>query len=449
VRLGFAALVVLGGCLAAELWLQRVGIDDLDEGYFAQQATRVLLGQVPFRDFETLYAPGLAYLHAALFWLAGGPSLLVLRSVSLAARAALVGSLYAITLPLVRRKWLAAVPGMVILVAFDDAPERWEPHPGWLSALFAILAAWTLERTTRSRGIALAGALAALSFAFKQNTGVFMLLAIVLWTQRRSLPAVLAFAGVTLLWLVPLAVSVGVDDLGAMAVLVGAVNQAGLVSPPEPSIAIALICLLAGVWLPKQRWLFIAAIALFLTQYPRMDTLHLAWSAPLLLVLGALALDRLHIGLVFAALALIAVEAAPIVASRLEFVGLPRAPIAGVEAPVQTAHDLASLVADIQQRTRPGEPIFVYPTSPLVYVLSDRPNPTRFDHLNPGSATPAQVQRTIDDLERSTVKVVVISDFWEDAWGPPGPNAPLVDWIASHFQEAARYGAYRVLTPRI
>ena len=50
----------------------RVGIDDLDEGYFVQQGARVLHGQVPYRDFLSLYTPGLAYLHAALFWALGG-----------------------------------------------------------------------------------------------------------------------------------------------------------------------------------------------------------------------------------------------------------------------------------------------------------------------------------------------------------------------------------------
>src|SRR5919205_1981255 len=61
---------------AATLW---VGIDDLDEGYFAQQAARVLHGQVPYRDFDSLYAPALVYVHAALFSATAGPSLISMR----------------------------------------------------------------------------------------------------------------------------------------------------------------------------------------------------------------------------------------------------------------------------------------------------------------------------------------------------------------------------------
>jgi hypothetical protein len=138
--------------------------------------------------------------------------------------------------------------------------------------------------------------------------------------------------------------------------------------------------------------------------------------------------------------------AAPIVTERIDLLRLPRAPIADVEAPVTTAQELSGVIADIQNRTQPGEPIFVYPTSPLLYVLADRPNPTRFDHINPGAATPMQIADVINTLEATHVKLVVISDFWQANWGSPGPNAPLETWLNVHFaRQVARYGAYRVM----
>ena len=97
-------------------------------------------------------------------------------------------------------------------------------------------------------------------------------------------------------------------------------------------------------------------------------------------------------------------------------------------------------------RTAPEEPIFVYPTSPLLYVLSQRRNPTRFDHLNPGAASPADIDQVIADIQSSHVPVVVVSDFWEGVWGSPGANAVLETWIDAHYREVARHGAYRVLT---
>jgi hypothetical protein len=238
-------------------------------------------------------------------------------------------------------------------------------------------------------------------------------------------------------------------DVRSLGALIGAVNQTGLFSQPEISIVVPLLCIVCGIGLrkdPRLPWLTISGSALFLTQYPRMDTLHLAWSAPLLLIIGAVVLDRLPAGWTMLVLVGLAALSAPIVASRLDLVRMPRAPVADVEAPVTTAQDLNGVIADIQSRTQPGEPVFVYPTSPLLYVLADRPNPTRFDHLNPGAASPMQIDQVIADLDHADLKLVVVSDFWQANWGPPGPNTPLETWLSEHFsREVARYGAYRVL----
>src|SRR5438270_8549733 len=90
-------IALVAACVLGELAILRVGIDDLDEGYFAQQATRVFHGEVPFRDFETLYSPGLVYLHAAIFAAMGGPSLVAMRALSLLARAGLAVLLVVLT----------------------------------------------------------------------------------------------------------------------------------------------------------------------------------------------------------------------------------------------------------------------------------------------------------------------------------------------------------------
>jgi hypothetical protein len=296
------------------------------------------------------------------------------------------------------------------------------------------------------------GLAVAAAYVFKQNTGVFLLLAVLVYCSRWRCAVrvpLVAFAALTLAWLVPLALAVG--DLTQLSVLVGAVNQAGLVSAPEPTLLIPLAALVGGLWLTRRdsshrlRLYLLAGTALFLTQYPRMDTLHLAWSAPLLLVVGAVVLDRAP-GLPAAlAVAVTLALLAPTWSSRLAILAEPRAPVADVSVAVATASELRGVVAEIQTRSQPGEPIFVYPTSPLLYVLADRPNPTRFDHLNPGSASQRQIDQLIADLQRSNVKLVVISDFWHMVWGPPGPNSVLEEWLSTHYAEVARHGAYRVL----
>src|SRR5205823_13587024 len=122
----------------------------------------------------------------------------------------------------------------------------------------------------------------------------------------------------------------------------------------------------------------LAGSALFLTEFPRMDTLHLVWSAPLLLAVGAIALERTPRLVTIVALGAIAILLWPNLSTRLIYLALPRARVDGVQAAVQTATDIQSTILDIQWRTRPGEAIFVYPTSPLLYVLADLPNPTRW-----------------------------------------------------------------------
>ena len=450
------APAILAACVLVEAIVLPVGIDDLDEGYFVQQAVRVLHGQVPYRDFDSLYTPGLAYAHAGLFGLLGVPYLLGPRALSLVARAGVVALLYVLARPLVKHPAWAALPGVFLLVGFDPAPDRWEPHPGWPSTFFAVLATYFLPRGNYLA----AGAAAGMTYLFKQNAGAFMLTALLVQSlpRWRNTAAVAAgFGGLTLLWLVPLIVAVD-GQLQLLAPFVGVVNQAGLYAAPEPTIVIPLLCLLGGgaTWRatrePRLRWYVLAGTSLFLTQYPRSDSLHLAWSAPLLLVVGTVALQRVRPLAAGVLVAWATFLCLPVLQYRVDQVAQATTAIAGIPAanglrvPAQTWSDLLNTIAEIQHRTSPSEPILVYPSSPLLYALSDRRNPTRFDHLNPGSATPAQLEQAIGDLER--VRLVVVSDYWRHAWGPPGANASLEEWLFGRFQEVARFGPYRVLTRR-
>jgi 4-amino-4-deoxy-L-arabinose transferase-like glycosyltransferase len=464
---------------AGMLW---VGIDDLDEGYFAQQATRVLHGQVPYRDFDSLYTPGLLYVHAGLFYFLGGPSLVGLRVVSLVGRAAIACLMYGLGRSFARPLW-AVVPPLFLLIGLDASPERWEPHPGWLSTAFALLSVWLFPRSSLA-----AGAAAGLTFLFKQNTGVLILAAAVVFTclearfcrtrgvqgggapmgaggwgvwpralraLRASSPLLVGFAAVTLVWLVPLLFAID-GQATRLAPFIGGVNQAALFSPPEMTDLLPVAAGLLGAWYAWRRcrrpllaWYVVAGWFLFVTEFPRMDALHLVWSAPLLLVVGAIALDGLPAQLGVVALSTLGLAALPILDWRTDWVGQSRVAISGVPyadgllVPPRTRDDLVGLVGDLRARTEPGEPIFVYPTEPLVYVLAERPNPTRYDHLYPGAAPPDEVHRVIQQL--ADVRIVVTSEFWPPFFAPPGDNAPLDADLATNYREVGRYGAYHIL----
>src|SRR6266498_4666019 len=66
-----ATAVALAVLVVFQLLLARYWVDLIDEGYFADLADRVARGQLPYRDFATVYTPALHYLHAWAFGLLG------------------------------------------------------------------------------------------------------------------------------------------------------------------------------------------------------------------------------------------------------------------------------------------------------------------------------------------------------------------------------------------
>jgi hypothetical protein len=627
------AILCLLLVLGIDLALIRVGLDVQDEGYFVEQASRVLHGDLPYRDFDSLYTPGLLYLHAALFSLLGEPHVLIVRATGLVARAVLAGGLYLVCRPLARPA-IAILPGLYILVALDRLPLTWEPHPGWPSAALTVLSAWAFGRLPQLSGrrrmcwVVGIGACAALVFAFKQNAGVFLGLALIAfaawqgisatrtavtpglrllqllllgavllaaaWLIRPHADAVtavyflvplaaagfaavhkvpvssagqgvlswlamllllgLGFCAITLPWLAvliaaldgrvePLRGFIGAVDqnlpwyllqgpdgggwvclLGFTAALLAGVcfrhNRlllgvavlalAGfgvsgvlLTAPPGESVWLAsmllperaaaqlstllpVVCILAGAWQAMRsppgratwrlRWLTVAGALTFLTEYPRIDEVHLTWAACLPLATGAVVVGQLHshlakrwrtgrVGRTIIGVALLAVPAAtvlPGIAARADgALDLARngqlAPhrstlwttmhlpaVDGVLVADKQASSLQGVVEFVDSNTVPGEPIFVYPSAPLVYVMADRPNPTRFGHLYPSAASSDELERVITTLDQTPVRVLVVSYSALSFWGPPAQNEPLEAYLSDSYHEAARFREYRV-----
>jgi hypothetical protein len=625
------AVAAIVACVLVDAALVRIGLDELDEGYFAEQAARVLHGDLPYRDFESLYTPGVLYLHTWLFAASGGPTLIGLRLASLAVRTLVAVGMYLLGRSLVPGFW-AVWPPLFLLVGLDTIPAGWEPHPGWYAALGSIVVVWI---TARVRGAApgrrwvwmgITGAAAALTFVLKQNAGVLIGLAVVelvilqgfdvpagsvtpalRWLQRgtavciiglvvwlvrpyldlaiallvvspvlsssvllldapadtdavglreRLAPLIPFAAGwwlVTLPWLAVLLVSLG-GQVGQLGAFVGAVDQTALYFPVQlpgpPALAAAGIGLLilagararggqqavllvagAGVialtvwytrladepsiasvllapervgfgivsvlpaiaawstaWLARGaptsaaawrlRWCLTAGSLVLVTQYPRMDTFHLAWSAPLLLVVGAVVLARAHTWLTrrwhtgpvrttlvaagFFSVVLIAAmpalyERAGVLYESNPDTGLPERTwllaldrptiVDGFRIGAAAAWQLRDLLDYLDLETSPGEAIFVYPSSPLLYVLANRPNPTRYSHVYPGMST-ADQQRLANTLDRARVRTIVVSDAWLDFWGSNEGDSVIDAYLNTSFQEQAHFGVFRVLIRR-
>jgi hypothetical protein len=250
-------------------------------------------------------------------------------------------------------------------------------------------------------------------------------------------------------------------------------------------VVLPVVSILAGAWFASRspdtvagwrlRGLTAASALTLLTEYPRMDEAHLAWSACLALSTGAIVLGRVYEvlidrwslrglgrGVLCSTLLLVPViTTLPNLSARTEGFIVPssdggwrRAPLANVTGlpgfnGVQVTGDqAASFVAAsiyVRDSTAPAEPIFVYPTSPLVYVMADRTNPTRFAHLYPGAASAAQLNQLVDTLDQLPVRIVIVSDSGLFAWGPPKLNQALEDYLVTHYRESARFGEFRVL----
>ncbi|MCC7369691.1 MAG: glycosyltransferase family 39 protein [Chloroflexi bacterium] len=174
--------------LAIYVWAGHYWLDLIDEGYFVYLGYRIYAGDLPYRDFDTYYTPGIFYLFAWTFDLAG-VSVEPIRVLMSGMRI-----LWGVSLYLLARRvtsWPFAILPLLAIAAVDAAPMFPEPHPSWPSMLATFL---TIEVCARHqerggrRWLILAGVLGGLAMAFKQNIGAFVVLAIGAYLLLRPRP---------------------------------------------------------------------------------------------------------------------------------------------------------------------------------------------------------------------------------------------------------------------
>jgi 4-amino-4-deoxy-L-arabinose transferase-like glycosyltransferase len=187
-RLALGAFFVL--LTLVHVWGVHYRLDTLDEGYFVYTTSRVFAGELPYRDFATPYTPGFFYLSALTYRLFG-LEIVTLRLMMLVARIGVFVLVYLLGRRIMPAPF--AVLPVLMLLAEDPAPGVWESHPAWWATLFMLLAVWSVCRhcdSGRPVWWLTACASAGLSFAFKQNIGIFAaasLVAVAL-AEERHLP---------------------------------------------------------------------------------------------------------------------------------------------------------------------------------------------------------------------------------------------------------------------
>lgn len=170
-------LVLFAGGVLYFLLGFNVGINFYDEGVFVYGAARVLNGDVPYRDFWTVHAPAQFYTLAALYKVFG-PSMMVARVATLTGLCLLSAVVY-----LVARKVLPqpyAVLVYVLWVIRAGAYRGFSVNNLYPALLFSLVSALAICRhfaTAKRPPLILGGLLAGVATAFRQDYGVYTMVA--------------------------------------------------------------------------------------------------------------------------------------------------------------------------------------------------------------------------------------------------------------------------------
>jgi hypothetical protein len=495
-RARLAALFGLGVLVSGLTILE--GINPHDEGLVLQAAARVADGQLPYRDFYANYGPAQYYLVAGLDAVFG-PSLLAWRVVRVALDAVVGVLAYA----LVRREAPEpfALGAWVAVIAVMAHPTL--PHPN-ATALALAFGALLLAR----RSPVGAGVLAGLAFAFRFDFGAAAAVGAALAAADRHRgaprPAAAAFDGPAALRAAAAATATAVLLVAPFALAapgdfweqtIGfALDEQSLQRLPLPGeydggfepnkiLAFYLPYVLMGglaLWLllavatraPVRFWaafpLAVAGLGYLLARADEFHLVPLAAVLPVLLA-GVAGLEWLagrRPAAIVLALPLALVAIYGLDRNRIDLASLDRIHLDvadGVKAPPEEARALEQLVPYVRERVPAGRPIFVANPrhdlvrvgNPLVYVLADRPNPTRYDVMQPGVVTSEDVQREIvRDLRRSRTELVVrwlspvASEAEPNGAGRSSGVRILDRELARRYVEVERFGDYAVLRPR-
>ena len=189
VVVGSAAIGVLG--LGLQLPIFDRSVVPMDEGHLAATASRLLAGELLYRDVHTGIFPGVYYATALLFSLFGS-DLVVTRWAQLCVNVAVAVCLWRVAVRVTRPLWAALPPLLylaLVVLAFPVLTMLNYSSQCLLLALFALLSLLRyLEGGRLADGLAV-GVLVAATALTKQNVGGLVLLAILgglVWARRGS-----------------------------------------------------------------------------------------------------------------------------------------------------------------------------------------------------------------------------------------------------------------------
>jgi hypothetical protein len=511
------ALALFAGAALLSAITMLDGIQPNDEGLMLQAAARIAHGEVPYRDFWWFYPPGQPLLLGGL-WKLLGPSLLTWRVLRVLCDAAVSVLAWRLALRggasprAALAVWLAAALAM----AYPSGPHPYPPtlvlclaallafeeRPLLAGVLAGLAAYWRLEFAGYlTLGILLACAVSRAPRTAARFAGAAALTAVVGYAP------IVALAGVARSW--DLLVKYPLTEFSAYQSLPfplhydGPLNTGsigGFLSDSAENLLLFYVPLvlvvglavgllgLARTWSRDSAWrLAVGVFGIGMAHYliTRPDVFHTAPLGVVAAVLvgwavsgraaptrrsGAARTLVVRSGPVLALLSVAVLAYAIVEGADRRWLELRRAyvplhlPVAdGVRVPKGDRADIERAVAALQARVSPGEPTYVATlradlvTSgyPLLYVLADRPNPTRYDIEAPGVVTSLRVQREIvAALERARPAAVVRDTSPITAANEPNKAGRssgvrfLDRYLTTAYRPVARYGRFVVLARR-
>ena len=120
----------------------------------------------------------------------------------------------------------------------------------------------------------------------------------------------------------------------------------------------------------------------------------------------------------------------------------------GVYTNKTDANIIFGLTKWIEQETDPGDPIFTVPLNPILYYLTDRVNPTRYDWLLPGTLrSQAEEMDVIKSLNSTRPKIIILVDIDIDNREERSLKRyvpSIVGWIVNNYSYSGRVAFFQV-----
>ncbi|MCL5958657.1 MAG: glycosyltransferase family 39 protein [Chloroflexi bacterium] len=125
------------------------------------------------------------------------------------------------------------------------------------------------------------------------------------------------------------------------------------------------------------------------------------------------------------------------------------APLATAAGTVFVAPEVATEIREvtdaIERKVPPSELLLIIPKDPMLYYLTGRRNPTRFDLVVPGDVTRADIDALIADAERLQINHILVSEETSQGLTLAQHSLTLSDYIEKNFRTVETVGRFRLM----